>query len=242
VILKCPLAIITGAGRGIGKAIAGGLAADGYKIILVSRTKHQLESVVREIKKNLDAGAESSPSIYKLDVTEQSAVRSLVRDIMKLYGRVDILVNNAGLWIPGSTNISTEDFQKLCDINLKAAFYFMKEVIPIMQKQGKGYIFNIASRSGKIGFINAGAYSATKFGLVGISESLHRELAPQGIKVTSICPGWVDTIMAEEAETPLSREEMLRPEDIMETLRWLLHLSPVASVKEVMIECRKNIA
>jgi 3-oxoacyl-[acyl-carrier protein] reductase len=241
-MIQYPVAIITGAGRGIGKALAIGLAADGYKTILVSRTKDQLEAVTRQIENKLGKGAAHSPSIFRLDISKQTSVQKLIRHIVSAYGRIDILVNNAGLWIAGSVNISAKDFQKLWDINLKAAFYLMKEVIPIMQKQGKGYIFNISSRSGKIGFIDAGAYSAAKFGLVGLSESLHRELAPQGIKVTSLCPSWVDTIMAQEAETPLSSEEMLRPEDIMETLRWLLRLSPVASVKEVMIECRKNIA
>ena len=239
---KYPVAIVTGAGRGIGKAVAEGLASDGYKTILVSRTKDQLKAVAGQIETRLGEGSAYAPSIHCLDITKYTSVQKLIRQIIRSYGRIDILVNNAGLWIAGSVNISAKDFQTLWDINLNAAFYLMKEVIPIMKKQGKGYIFNISSRSGKIGFIDAGAYSAAKFGLVGLSESLHRELAPQGIKVTALCPSWVDTIMAQEAETPLPGEEMLRPEDIMETVRWLLRLSPVASVKEVMIECRKNIA
>jgi NAD(P)-dependent dehydrogenase (short-subunit alcohol dehydrogenase family) len=241
-MIRCPLAIVTGAGRGIGKAVALGLAQDGYKTILVSRTRGQLESVAREIKEKNDTGSDSSPFIYKLDITKHDSIHKLVGEVFQLYGRIDVLVNNAGLWISGSINISAKEFQKLLDINLKSAFYFMKEVIPIMQKQGKGYIFNISSRSGKIGFIDSGAYSATKFGLVGMSESLHRELAPQGIKVTCICPGWVDTMMAQEAKTTLQKNEMIQPDDIMKTLRWLLNLSPAASVKDVLIECRKNIA
>jgi 3-oxoacyl-[acyl-carrier protein] reductase len=242
VMIRCPLAIITGAGRGIGKAVALGLAQDGYKTILVSRTRGQLESVAREIKEKIDTGADLSPFIYKMDITKQDSIHKLVSEVFQLYGRIDVLVNNAGLWISGSINISAKEFQKLLDINLKSAFYFMKEVIPFMQKQGKGYIFNISSRSGKVGFIDSGAYSATKFGLVGMSESLHRELAPQGIKVTCICPGWVDTMMAHEAKTTLQKKEMIQPDDIMKTIRWLLNLSPAVSVKDVLIECRKNIA
>jgi NAD(P)-dependent dehydrogenase (short-subunit alcohol dehydrogenase family) len=110
-----------------------------------------------------------------------------------------------------------------------------------MKKQQSGYIFNVASRSGKVGFAGNGGYGASKFGLVGLSESLYRELTPQGIKVTALCPAWVNTNMAREAGTPLEADEMIQPEDVFETIRWLLSLSSGACVKEVVITNPKSL-
>ena len=241
-MIKNPVAVITGAGRGIGRSISIGLAQDGYKTVLISRTKKELETVTEEIRSILNPGQDLLPLVTPLDVTEPECVNDLVSTVYKKFGRIDVLVNNAGLWISGSVNITIEEFNQLLDSNLKSAFYFLKEIIPIMERQEKGYIFNISSRAGKIGFMDSGGYSAAKFALRGLSESLCRELSPKGIKVTAICPGWVDTTMAQEADTPLSNEEMIHPDDIMKTIRWLLDLSPVVAIKDVLIECRNNIA
>jgi 3-oxoacyl-[acyl-carrier protein] reductase len=240
-MLNTPLAIITGAGRGIGRSIAIGLAEDGYKTILISRTKKELEKVASDIKNIVKSNKELLPAIYPLDITKQKPVQKLILSILKQYGHIDVLINNAGLWIAGSSTLSSKEFDDLLISNLKSAFYFMKEIIPIMKKQKSGYIINISSRAGKIGFIDSGGYSAAKFGLLGLSESLHRELAPEGIKVTSICPGWVDTLMAKQANTPLTPDEMIQPDDIMKTIRWILTLSPAVSIKDILIECRNNI-
>ena len=110
-----------------------------------------------------------------------------------------------------------------------------------MKKQKSGYIFNISSRAGIIGFAGNAGYVASKFGLVGFSQSLYRELTPQGIKVTAICPSWVNTRMAYEAGTPAEPEEMIQPEDIFQTVKWLLSLSPGASVKEIVVDAPKSI-
>lgn len=110
-----------------------------------------------------------------------------------------------------------------------------------MKQQQSGYIFNVASRSGKVGFAGSGGYSASKFGLVGLNESLYRELTPQGIKVTALCPAWVNTKMAREAGTPLEAGEMIQPDDLFETIRWLLNLSSGACVKEVVITNPKSL-
>lgn len=154
---------------------------------------------------------------------------------------IDILVYNAGKWIRGSLDISKEDFNNVLDINLIAPYLFINEIVPIMKEQKAGYIFNIASRARKIGYTDTGIYSASKFGLVGLGESLYKKLAPLGIKVTTICPGLVDTQMASEVATKFSSEEMIQPIDIMETIRWLLKLSVSACVKRVVIECKRLI-
>jgi NAD(P)-dependent dehydrogenase (short-subunit alcohol dehydrogenase family) len=235
-----PVAIVTGAGRGIGRAIAIALAEDGYRAVLIARSREQLESVAREIAQ-LSASI-SEPIVYDLDISDQEAVRRTGRSIVDQLGRVDVLVNNAGQWISGTLAVRAEQFQRLLAVNVAGALTLTQAVVPIMKKQGRGYILNVASRAGKVGFAEEGAYCASKFALVGLSESLCKELAPLGIKVTSLCPAWVDTDMAQQAGTPLPSEEMIQPEDLAGTVRWLLGLSPAACVREVLIECRNSIA
>lgn len=232
-------AIITGASRGIGRAIAIGLAKEGYLPVLISRTKSQLKAVADEIKTSTNHKID--PVVYAFDITDHDKISDVVKAIKNKYKRIDILVNNAGATIKGTLGLSKEDLNKMIETNLVAPFLFINEIVSIMKEQKGGYIFNIASRAGKIGFAETGIYSASKFGLVGYSESLYRNLAPFGIKVTSICPSWVDTVMARVAESPLAAEEMIQPEDIMETIHWLLSLSDATCVKDVVIECRKAI-
>jgi len=236
---KFQIAIITGAGRGIGQVVAIGLAQEGYVPILISRSTDQLKSVANEIM-NL-TNNKIKPEIYPLNIGSHDKILEIVSEIKEKYKRIDILVNNAGKWIRGSLDISKKDFYKVLDINLIAPYLFINEIVPIMKEQKAGYIFNIASRAGKIGYTDTGIYSASKFGLAGLSESLYKKLAPFGIKVTTICPGLVDTQMASEVATKFSSEEMIQPIDIMETIRWLLKLSMSTCVKKVVIECKRQI-
>lgn len=232
-------AIITGASKGIGKAISLGLAAMNYQTVLIGRNKIDLEKVAKEMV--LSGGI--SPRIFQMDITDSDAVKINIEKINKEFGRVDVLVNNAGIYFDGtSDDISEVDFSKMLHTNLSAQFSILKEIVPIMKTQNSGYIFNVASRAGKIGFVGSGAYSASKFGLVGLNESLYRELNPLGISVTALCPGWVDTKMAVEAGTSLSGKQMIQPEDLFKTISWLLSLSPGACVKEIVIETPYNIS
>ncbi|WP_163324898.1 SDR family oxidoreductase [Draconibacterium mangrovi] len=227
-------AIITGAGKGIGKAIATGLAQLGYQTILVGRNKQNLEQVAQQIG--------SSAKVLQLDITDKPAVKEAIAKIVSENGSIDILVNNAGIYYDGTVDISDDDFEKMLETNLTAQFSLLKEVVPVMKAQKSGYIFNVASRAGKIGFAGSGAYSASKFGMVGLSESLYRELNPLGIKVTALCPGWVNTEMAFDAGTPLESEEMIQPNDLFKTIEWLLQLSPGACVQEVILESPNSIS
>ncbi len=227
-------AVITGAGKGIGRAISIGLAQLGYNTILVGRNKQNLEKVAQEIG--------SYSKVLQLDITDNPAVKEAVAKIVAENGSIDILVNNAGIYFDGTVNISEDEFEKMLETNLTAQFLVLKEVVPVMKAQKSGYIFNVASRSGKVGFSGSGAYSASKFGMVGLSESLYRELNPRGIKVTALCPGWVNTEMAFDAGTPLKSEQMIQPEDLFKTIKWLLDLSPSACVKEVVIETPYSIS
>ncbi|MGQ8338132.1 SDR family oxidoreductase [Sunxiuqinia sp. A32] len=230
-------AIITGASRGIGKACALGLASLGYHCIMISRSLELLEEVAQQINEN---GGEAS--LFAVDLTKESDLKECLSRIKHYYPRIDVLVNNAGMYIGGNLQLEAEDFRLQMELNLMANFNLLKEIVPIMKAQKSGYIFNIASRAGKIGFSNSGAYSASKFGLVGLSESLYRELAVFGISVTAICPGWVATEMADIAGTPLSDEEMIQPEDIFSSMEYLLKLSPNTRIKEIIIEARDSIS
>ncbi len=237
-----PIAIITGASKGIGKACAIGLAQKGYRTVLVARNEFALLAVSKEIKECYIENPSLTPIVYPLDVTNLDGTKQFVEDIFNQVGRVDVLINNAGLGVTGTLDIPVSEFERASNANLLAPFVLLQEVVPIMRSQGKGYIFNIASQLGKTGFAGMGAYGATKFALVGLNESLFRELSQEGISVTAICPGWVNTDMAKEVGTPFSDEEMIQPEDVMKTIDWILELSPSASVKEIILECKATIS
>jgi NAD(P)-dependent dehydrogenase (short-subunit alcohol dehydrogenase family) len=235
-----PVAIITGASRGIGKTCALGIANLGYQTVLIARNKNRLKEVAEEILNN-NSEKVPKPFILEIDVAEFNKTETAIQSVIEKFGRVDVLVNNAGIFYEGTSSISIKEFEELLATNLTAAFGLIKTIVPVMKKQGQGYIFNIASRAGKVGFADSGGYNASKFGLVGLSESLYRELSEFGISVTTICPGWVNTDMAFEAGTPIPADEMIQPSDIFKTIEWLLNLSPVTRIKEIVIESNKSI-
>jgi short-subunit dehydrogenase len=237
-IIENRIAVVTGAGKGIGEAVAYGLAAMSYRTVLIGRNKSDLQRVATEIQ---NSGG-LTPVFHQLDITDTEEMKETVKTIIVENGRIDVLVNNAGIYHNGTLELSEKDFSSMITTNLTAQFNFTKEIVPLMRKQGMGYIFNVVSRSGKIGFAGSGGYSASKFGMLGLSESLYRELTPLGIKVTALCPGWVNTKMAFEAGTPLLAEEMIEPEDLFKTIKWLLELSPAACVKEVVMESPSGIS
>ena len=232
------VAMVTGATKGIGRVIALGLAEMNYHMVIIGRNKNELEMVSGEIKKISGI----TPLSFQMDITNTDALKETVHKVVAQTKRIDILVNNAGIYFDGTLSISEADFKAMLDTNLTAQLMLIQNVVPIMKKQKSGYIFNVASRSGKIGFAKSGGYSASKFGMVGLSESLYRELTPDGIKVTALCPGWVNTRMAFDAGTPLKPEEMIQPEDLMKTIQWLLSLSPGACVKEVVVDAPLSIS
>jgi len=232
-------AIITGASRGIGYCIAKGLAVDGYQTVLVARNQEKLRVVSEEISKLVPA--ELRPECVPVDVTDHERVAEVAQRLKSKNGHIAVLVNNAGMWLSNTLEQSAASFTRLLDTNLVSPFVLMKVIGTEMKRQGKGHIFNIASRAGKYGFPDSGLYSSSKFGLVGLSESLYRELAQSGVKVTSICPGWVNTDMAQEADAPLARDEMIQPSDILNSIRYVLGLSQATCIRELVIECSKSV-
>lgn len=236
---KKTIAIITGASRGIGRAISLSLAKKDYKCLLIARSKEALQDLANEIKTSYPNSSEAE--IYICDLSDAEMVNNTLSQITGKYKNIDILVNNAGVYKSGSIEHSLDDFKDLLDVNLSAPFLLLKAIAPIMKKQGYGYIFNIASRAAKIGFEGSGFYSSSKFALLGLSESLYRKLAKSNIKVTALCPSYVNTNMALEAGAEIKAEEMIQPEDLANTIHYLLNLSKDVYVREMVIECRKRI-
>lgn len=234
------VAVVVGASRGIGKAVAMGLAQDGYQVCLLSRSATSLASVAKEIIESGKASAELEPLIYECDITDAHSVDRVIDDIVKKSGRIDILFNNAGILHEGTLE-SADNFNSLIQVNLSGAFNVLRAVVPHMKDRQAGYIFNLASICGKVGYAGLGAYTASKFGLVGLSESLFNELAPYHVKVTAICPSFVATDMVSHIAYPPSNL-MIQPDDILQVIRGLLMLSPQACVKEIVVHCQATIS
>lgn len=228
------VALITGA-RGIGKAVALGLAKKGYRICLLSRSKQSLQTLASEIVQHTE-----EPLTYECDVTHIDLVNDVIKDIIKKYAHIDVLFNNAGILHHGSLE-NVKSFNDMINVNLIGAFNILHAVVPHMKKRQEGYIFNLASLCGKVGYAGIGAYTASKFGLVGLSESLFNELAPHNVKVTAICPSYVATDMVAHLEYP-PQNLMIQPDDIMQIVLSLLELSSQASIKEIVVHCRATLS
>jgi len=208
-------AIITGAGRSIGRETALLLAKNGLNIIVCSRTQRELDSVTREISKSSNSNHVVG---VKCDVSKPLEVNHLIQKTVDSFNGVDILVNNAGIaFISKLIDTSEEQWNKTIDINLKGTFLCTKAVLPFMLRSGFGVIINVSSGAGKIGFPNISAYCASKFGIIGMTESLSWEVGGTDIRVMAICPGEVDTRMQEDLNKEYygeNKNKMLKPEQI----------------------------
>lgn len=185
-------AIVTGAGRGIGHAIAVRLAREGARVASVSRTEANAQRTADEI----NAGRANSAKAYDVDVSDHAAVQQIGASIIEDFGRVDILVNNAGVTRDGlSMRMSIDDWDTVLNTNLKGAFNFVQAVQRSMIKQRSGRIINISSVIGLIGNAGQANYAASKAGLIGLTKSLAREMASRGITVNAVAPGLIATDM-----------------------------------------------
>ena len=186
------VAIVTGAGRGIGHAIAVRLAKEGARIASVSRS----EANARRTADEINASHADAAKAYAVDVADHAAVQQISARILKEFGRVDILINNAGVTRDGlSMRMSIDDWETVIDTNLKGAFSFIQAVMRSMIKQRSGRIINISSVIGLMGNAGQTNYAASKAGLIGLTKSLARELASRNITVNAVAPGFVITDM-----------------------------------------------
>jgi len=223
--LKGKVAIVTGAGSGIGEATAVKFAQEGARVAVCDINLAACAKVVKTIA---DAGG--TAMAVHLDVTDKASVAAMVASVMQAWGRVDTLVNNAGIVQDAQLKKMTdEQFDRVIDVNLKGVYHCTKAVVDIMLAQGTGCILNASSIVGLYGNFGQTNYAATKFGVIGMVKTWARELGRKGVRANAVCPGFIETpilksmpekvIRMMEDKVPLGR--LGKPEDIANTYAWL---------------------
>jgi NAD(P)-dependent dehydrogenase (short-subunit alcohol dehydrogenase family) len=226
-------ALITGGSSGIGLAIARALGQDGYRLTVSARRPDKLEEAVKGLT---DEGIEAQA--LPANMADEAAIKSVVDAHRERYGRLDVLINNAGVGIGSPiADAETKKLDMQFDVNLRGVYLTLRECIPMLKEagaeHGKALVVNTASIAGVQGQAWLAAYSATKAGVIGLSQAAHGELAGDGIQVTAFAPGFVDTPMTDWTKGEISADEMIRPEDLAEAVRFLLRTSPACIVPEM---------
>ena len=225
-MLKNKIALITGAGRGIGRAIAIALAKEGAEVVI---NYNGSEERAKEVKQTIEENG-GKASIYKCNVSDFAACEAMIKDKVKEYGHLDILVNNAGITKDGLImKMKEEDFDSVLNVNLKGTFNTIRHSARQMLKQRSGKIINISSVSGILGNVGQANYAASKAGVIGLTKTMARELGSRGITVNAIAPGFVDTemteVLSEEIRENACKQIILgrfgKPEDIANTAVFL---------------------
>lgn len=225
-MLKNKIALITGAGRGIGRAIAIALAKEGAEVVI---NYNGSEERAKEVKQTIEEIG-GKASMYKCNVSDFAACEAMIKDIIKKYGHLDILVNNAGITKDGLImKMKEEDFDSVLNVNLKGTFNTIRHSARQMLKQRSGKIINISSVSGILGNVGQANYAASKAGVIGLTKTMARELGSRGITVNAIAPGFVDTemteVLSEEIRENACKQIILgrfgKPEDIANTAVFL---------------------
>lgn len=226
-------ALITGASSGIGEATALEFARAGIHVALVSRSEDKLEEVARSAQEH---GVEAKS--YPCDLARVEGVREQIETIATQFGPIDILVNNAGMGYTGSLmDTSLADWQQVLDLNLTSVFECVRGILPSMRERRQGTIVNVASIAGQQVFPNWGAYCVSKFGVMALSKALAAEERERGIRVSTICPGAVNTSIwdTETVQADFERSTMLTPQTVAQTILQTVELPQQAVIEELTL-------
>jgi short-subunit dehydrogenase len=229
-------AIVTGASRGIGLALAETLAGEGFGLTLTARNPDRLDSAARQLR---EEGFEVEA--LAANMADEDAIKDVVRAHRERFGRLDVLVNNAGVGIGAAADEHQTKFIDMqLGVNLRAIVIAYRECIDLLRAAGAEHrnalVVNLASIAGKSPQPWLSVYSATKAAVIGYTQAMNKELNGDGIKSVAFCPGFVDTDMTDFIKDSVPADEMLRTSDIGEALRFLLHVSPACVVPEIIFQ------
>ena len=223
--------LVTGASRGIGRAISVALAGGGAKVVLAARAIEKLEQTAQQVGK---AGGQAQ--IVAAELTDEDSIKNLVKVTAEKFGRLDILVNNAGVTHSAKLEeTATEDWQRCMTVNARAPFILCREVLPLLREAQAGCIINIASVVGVKGYPLQSAYTASKHALRGMTISLAEELRGSSVRVHLICPGGVDTEMVGNVRPDIKKEDLIDPGEIAELVLYLATHKGNAVIDELHI-------
>jgi NAD(P)-dependent dehydrogenase (short-subunit alcohol dehydrogenase family) len=229
-------ALVTGASSGIGFAIARMLGEEGHGLTVAARRPQKLADAVASLR---DDGFDVEEVAG--NVTDEADIQRVVAAHRERWGRLDVLVNNAGIGVGAAVaEMATKRVDLQLDVNLRAIVLFYRECAEMLRAAGgehrNALVVNMSSISGKSGQAWLSVYSATKAAVIGWTQAMNRELNGDGVKSVALCPGFVDTPMTEFVREHVPQEEMIRPEDIAESVRFLLRTSPACVVPEIVFQ------
>ncbi len=232
-------AVVTGAGSGVGQALALALAKEGWNVGLVGRREETLRETATK-----DATLSGKFLVCPCDIGKVDSVQAMARQVVEKFGDVEVLINAAGTNVPKRSLevLSNEDYHLMLDTNLNGAFYCVQAFLPSMRQRKSGTIINIVSDAGRQASPKAGpGYVMSKFGMVGLTQAINAEERGNGVRACAILPGDIDTPLLEKRPNPPSaeaRKNMLRAEDVAECALLAIHLPPRAIVEELIIRPR----
>ncbi|QUM89464.1 SDR family NAD(P)-dependent oxidoreductase [Moritella sp. 36] len=226
-------ALITGASRGIGKAISHYFAQQGYSLILVSLNKANLELAKLEIESQYPS---TNIETMTVDFNKPADVESTIKSIITNHDSIDVMVNSAGVLMAGHVDLTLNQLSELINVNLLSTITACNLVIEKMKRQGYGEIYNIGSTAGLEPVPKIAAYSATKAAIVSYSQSLYQELLPFGIKVCCLCPSVVDTDMTNDGR--IMNDLKIETQDLTKAIDFIRSLSPSATMSTLSIRCK----
>lgn len=226
-----PTAVITGATKGIGKAIAIKFIQQGFDIALCARSTNDLRDLHNDWQRDFPG---RKMFMQNVDVRQKDQVKDFARNVLNNFPKIDVLVNNAGLFLPGRLATEPEDqLEMMMGSNLYSAYHLTRSLLPAMKKQGFGHIFNICSVAALRAYPNGGAYSISKYALLGFTENLRYELREEGIKVTAVSPGavWTDSW----SESGFPEDRLMKASDIADIVWAAYGLSPQAVPEHIVL-------